>query len=262
LPLSRWGRIGRCCAALTSTRAVAARRACRSCWTATARSVTSTRARSCVPAKTIRICRRNTKKCATPWRSATAATASCSGDQTGNAETTGNAVEGESSFRQWFRDVPGVNQARNQSITLVRETNGTKYIFDDTTDAEFSKIGGFFPINGQLYGDYQNGINYHFTFELDTEFTYHQGADQIFRFIGDDDVWVFIDGKLVIDLGGVHSRIDQIVELDRLNWLQDGETYQLKFFFAERHTTQSNFRMETNIDLRSVSLPASTALHD
>jgi len=184
------------------------------------------------------------------------------GDITGSAEAQGDAVESAATFDQWFRDIDGVNAGRALSIKLMRNDATGSYVFDDTQDALYQQRGGFFPINGELYGDYQNDTNFHFTYEINTEFNFEVGSGQTFRFIGDDDVWVYIDGKLVIDLGGVHSKIDQIVELDRLNWLEDGEVYTLQFFFAERHTTQSNFRIETNMLLRTVKLPATTALHD
>ena len=184
------------------------------------------------------------------------------GDVAGSCEASGNAIESAESFDQWFRDVDGVNVGRALSIRLNRNEATGSYAFDDSQDDLYRDRGGFFPINGEMYGDYQSNINYHFTYELNTQFNYEAGSGQTFRFIGDDDVWVYIDGRLVIDLGGVHSKIDQVVELDRLNWLVDGDVYTLQFFFAERHTTQSNFRIETNLLLRTIKLPATTALHD
>lgn len=63
--------------------------------------------------------------------------------------------------------------------------------------------GAFFPVDGDLYGNQSAVHHYGFTFELHTKFTYALG--QTFAFTGDDDVWVFIDKKLAIDLGGVHG---------------------------------------------------------
>ncbi|MEL7473996.1 MAG: fibro-slime domain-containing protein [Planctomycetota bacterium] len=184
------------------------------------------------------------------------------GDKAGSMESVGSAVTSADSMSQWFRDVPGVNASRPLDITLRRVEGTNKYVFDDKQDPTYSNRGGFFPVNNDLYGNFTTDKNFHFTFELGTKFTYEANSGQVFRFIGDDDVWVYIDGKLVIDLGGVHGATEQTVELDRLNWLQDGGTYTLHFFFAERHTTQSNFRIETTLDLKSIDLPPTAALFD
>ncbi|MBW1636145.1 MAG: fibro-slime domain-containing protein, partial [Deltaproteobacteria bacterium] len=61
-----------------------------------------------------------------------------------------------------------------------------------------------------------------------------------------DDLWVFIDDTLAIDLGGVHGAMNQSVGLDTLS-LSIGTTYDFDLFFAERHTSQSNFRIDTSI---------------
>lgn len=186
-----------------------------------------------------------------------------SGDQAGAMEGEGQAVHTADGFAQWFRNVDGVNAWQALPITMARTAGTNQYVFDDRVAEAFAGSGGFFPINQQLYGNYGNtGKNFHFTFELATEFTYQEGAGQVFTFIGDDDVWVFIDGKLVIDLGGVHGATAQTIDLDRLSWLESGQTYSLHFFFAERHTTQSNFRIETTLSLRNVNVPTTMAIYD
>ena len=165
-------------------------------------------------------------------------------------------------FDQWFRDVLGVNISAPLHLTLLRQPDGT-YVFDDKLDAHYSDLGGFFPIDDQLFGNPGGhpDHNFHFTFELHTQFTYHVDGARYFKFTGDDDVWVFIDGKLAIDLGGVHAAVDQYIDLTRLG-LNDGETYTLDFFFAERHRTQSNFRITTNLILTGSSLPTVSQLYD
>ena len=178
----------------------------------------------------------------------------------GAADTGG--VQSADSFNKWYNDVPGTNMSAPLTLTFNRQADGT-YLFDDKLDPQYSSLSGFFPIEGQLFGN-PGGTpnrNFHFTFELHTTFKYDSAANQIFRFIGDDDVFVFINGKLVIDLGGVHSAVDQFVALNRLG-LTNGQSYPLDFFGAERHRTQSNFRIQTNIQLQPVQPPSVTSAFD
>ncbi|MCC6217719.1 MAG: fibro-slime domain-containing protein [Polyangiaceae bacterium] len=145
---------------------------------------------------------------------------------------------GQASFDQWFRDVPGVNWAKPLTLQLVN-TGGNDYTYEDDT---------FFPIDGELFGDEGNPHNYHFTFELRTAFVYTGG--EVFTFTGDDDLFTYINGRLAIDLGGVHGQQSDSIDLDARAselGLTPGETYTLDFFFAERHTSESHFRIDTTI---------------
>ncbi len=62
---------------------------------------------------------------------------------------------------------------------------------------------------------------------------------------------MFVNGKLAIDIGGIHSAIDQTIDFDAQAaalGITPGNTYPIDFFQAERHVTGSNFRLETSID--------------
>jgi fibro-slime domain-containing protein len=186
------------------------------------------------------------------------------GDKAGTVSTSnGGALTNEANFKNWFRDVPGTNLSKTVPIVLVRQANSNIYSFSDKTDAGYITKGGFFPINGELFGNSPGqSKNFGFTFELDTEFTYKKGTGQTFTFTGDDDVWVFVNGKLVVDIGGVHSAISQTIELDRIQGLEDNKKYPLKLCFAERHTSASNCRIDTTISLMAVDPPPVSGLFD
>lgn len=155
--------------------------------------------------------------------------------QAGNPST-----HGQGPFDQWYRDVPGVNLSAPYAITLTKQANSNVYTYQNSN---------FFPIDGQLFGNQGRSHNYHFTYELNTPFLYSGG--ELFTFTGDDDVFVFINNKLAMDLGGVHTPLTATVNLDQKAaelGITPGNVYNMRVFFAERHTVLSSFRIDTTID--------------
>ena len=96
----------------------------------------------------------------------------------------------------------------------------------------------------------KGGRNQQFCFESHAKFTHKPGLK--FNFRGDDDIWVFIDNTLAVDLGGTHLAAPGYVDLDSFKGfngqlLEIGNTYDLDIFFCDRRTTMSNVRIKTNM---------------
>jgi fibro-slime domain-containing protein len=176
-------------------------------------------------------------------------------------------------FPDWFSDKSAeVNRAFLVDLEFKRDAASGMYVYQSPT---------FFPIDdgkpfrkrspddpgtfGHLQKDSLDGKdltlhNYGFTLELHTEVVYHEGGNQMLRFQGDDDIWVFLNGKRVIDLGGVHQTQRDSVDLDAAQaglGLENGEAYPLDFFFAERHVASSSVLITTTMAMASpISRPA------
>ena len=116
---------------------------------------------------------------------------------------------------------------------------------DSDADLHSGFSSSWFPLNDGLQGD-----PYDFAVHWDGSFYVNANKSYTYQMGSDDDSWLFIDGQLVLDLGGVHGMTSTNYTVN----LTAG-THDIDIFFAERHTVQSGFYLNFFSDLQPSTTP-------
>ena len=132
--------------------------------------------------------------------------------------------------------------------------DGDDYNKDPSHHIAGEGIKKYPTLDASIQGDDGKQHNFHYTIRTHSRFVYKEGADQKFFFSGDDDVYVFVNGKLIVDLGGSHEQVDGSFNLDDLAeeyGLINGKAVDFDFFYVERHSTASNFWGKMSFKLKN-----------
>jgi len=153
-------------------------------------------------------------------------------------------VASADSFKQWY-NTSEVNREFAKKLPLAETEPGSGLFgYDSSMFFPLSPTEGF-GITPKGNGP---GMNFLFTTEVHVQFKY--SGNQKFTFRGDDDLWIFVNGQLALDLGSLHNAEEGTIDFDAqastLN-IALGGTYPMDIFHAERHTFASNFKITTNI---------------
>jgi len=169
-----------------------------------------------------------------------------------------NAIQtfGKVLFDQWYNDTAGTNYSVTYPLPVSLTSDGL-YQFDSQKFGPTGRYMGairrvFTPIDDGTpyatpFGNQGGAHNLAFTAELHAVFALTTAGILTVR--SDDDLYVFINGKLVVDLGGTHASRGASINLDDLG-LTVGQDYPLDLFYAERRGATADLAITTNQKLR------------
>jgi fibro-slime domain-containing protein len=135
-------------------------------------------------------------------------------------------------FDEWYNNVRGVNESMPYELVFTTSVNDPgQYIF---SQLNFDPLG-FFGDAGALPD---------FTLEAHGQVLYVGG--ETYSFSSDDDLWVFINRRLAVDLGGLHIPLPASIDLDSLAaalGLVKGQMFPLDLFYANREPPGADLTM-------------------
>lgn len=156
---------------------------------------------------------------------------------------------GTYSFEAGYSGTKKDVQYDRESGTIYNGTNGG----DESGFYPLENLGyeqpGLLTATSKVNNGAKNGG---FTLRGESQFVYNEDANLYFTFTGDDDVYMYINGVLALDLGGAHGRNTKTVNLKEVAdkcGLVDGQVATFTFFYMERCSDASTFGIKTNMEL-------------
>jgi fibro-slime domain-containing protein len=172
-----------------------------------------------------------------------------------DVDTTRSKTTNADDFNSWYHDSK-YSKVVIDTLPLVQQTNGTA-VYDHSgvgTAASFFPLddrGWATPPDGPeipFLGKDGSGTKHNFSFTSEVRYWFQYQGGENLSFTGDDDVWVFVNGQLAVDLGGVHKASSGSITLDTTTSAQTfnltvGKIYEIVIFQAERRVVASSYKL-------------------
>ena len=163
---------------------------------------------------------------------------------------TANKGVKDEGFKRWFSAVDGKSKNIPSVLNLTYSEIGS------TFDYENEK---FYPVDGLGFKDVdEDGHNHLFTLSLGIPFRVLKSDEQLFEITADDDTWVYVDNKLVLDMGGIHEPVRGALRIAENGEVETsvgdevfaysgttiaGDSAIIRVFHADRDSKESVFKM-------------------
>ena len=105
----------------------------------------------------------------------------------------------------------------------------------------------FFPLDGRGFGNEGAGGSHNYSFAMEMHWEFKDVKGLTYTFESNNDMWVYINGRLAIDLGGIHSPSAGSINFDSVPGLTIGRKCSLDMFYAQRRLTGSAIKITTSI---------------
>ncbi len=200
-----------------------------------------------------------------------------------SASSTGVHYVGEADHLFWIDEDGYYTYNSKTNAAVYNQSDGRFYVYDESQDVNGTEFSCFLPFNdfkevgNNVYSALDGTVNYWFGMDMEVNFylpaaagsgaNLVNGENMVFNFSGDDDILIFIDDELALDMSGIHDEsfgsidftegtLTMGMSADADGNIEDGTTtdfnlssgnHDLKIYYLERGGYASNLEVQFNV---------------